>query len=1151
MKKFNIIILLVISATISFAGTITKTYNLSSPKIVYYDEYQSVVFDDALLTGITGEPALPYFAVSLLVPPGEVATSIKFIGENEVTVEGNFKLMPYQSSKPLSDPYESDFQIDEGVYKSNNNYPLSSMGGLSTNYLNGHSIAMSTFSPVVYLPAQGKLSYYSRVTIVIETSADSKSVDALNNLSSSISVKRNILNIIQNPESLSSYDSFQKRSEDNYNLLIITPDQFVDDFDGLRSVYLSRGVKSEIFTKEFISSNISGQDLQEKIRNFIIQEYQESNIEYVLLGGDIEHIPYRGFFCYVESGGGYSSSNIPADLYYSALDGTWNDDGDNNWGEPEEDDLLPDVAVARYPFSNSSELAKIIHKTINYQNNPVLGELETPLLAGEHLYGSSGSWDETWGRDYLDLLIGERDDNGYTTNGIPETYQIDSLYEHDGSWYGSDLMNEINAGKQFVHHVGHASPSYVAHLSTSDITNSNFSGANGVDHNYTLMQTHGCDCGSFDYNDCILEKMVTIDNFAVAVVGNSRYGWFNEGQTEGPAAHLHREMVDAMYHEKMNHLGSAFAESKIQTAPWVEAPGQWEEGALRWNFYDINILGDPVLSVWTNEPIDIDVDYSDAIMIGSPSTMVNITSDGLPMENFTCTIMKDGLLYATGDTDSDGNVTLIFDPVVIEVGEASLIVVGYNCLPDTSGIGFIPSEGAHVIYNAHEIIDTEGNNNGMPDFGESIGLTVAINNLGVELASGVVATLSVSDDYVSIIDGNEIFGDVAAGDTVITVEAFSFDIVTNVPDQHVVVFNLVCESNGDAWDSNFEIIINAPLPVIGDMVIDDNVGGNGNGQLDPGETAIIKVTATNSGHSNCGSSQMGLISSSPYLAISPGTVDLESMNVGESKIAEFNVDVDAATPIGTLVDFECELNICEYTDQKTYYNNVGMLIEDFETGDFTSFEWLDQGNAAWSITNNNPFAGEYCVQSGDIGDNASSGLYVTLIVADDDVVSFARKVSSEAGWAYLTFSIDNNEVEQWSGEESWEVVTYEIDAGQHTLLWSYEKDMNTIGGSDCGWIDDIIFPATTEVISVEEFVSGNEFSIFPNPGTGHYTVKVNSIDEVTNIVVYNTLGSVVSAPKADFKSGQTNIDLSKLIPGIYFVEVITGSNRMIKKIVQR
>ncbi len=830
MKKISILVLIMFITIIGFADVITKTYIIDNPNVVYNGDYQSVEFKGAMLTGIAGSPSLPYFAVSLLVPPGEVATSIKFTGEDEITIDGKYKLYPYQSSKPLSQPDNSIFLFNESVYKLNKAYPNNQMGGLSTNYLNGHGIAMSTFTPIIYYPAQGKISYYKKVTITITTAADKKSENALKNLSSSVIANKNLMNIIQNPELTDLYNNYRNKSANTYGLLIITPDEFVDGFESLTDVYYSRGIKSEIFTTEYISTNISGQDLQEKIRNFIITEYQESSIDFVILGGDIEHVPYRGFSCDVVSGGGYSSDDIPADLYYSALDGNWNTDGDNRWGEPDEDDLLPEIALGRYPFSHAYELERIIHKSINYQNNPVLGELVTPLLAAEHLYSDP----ETWGRDYLDLLIGERDDNGYTTIGIPNTYQIDSLYEHTSSWNGSDLMNEINEGKQFVHHVGHASPSFVAHLYTSDITNANFSGANGIDHNFTIMQTHGCDCGSFDYNDCILEKMVTIDNFAVSVIGNSRFGWFNEGQNEGPAAHLHREMVDAMYHEKMRFLGNAFTESKIQTAPWVEAPGQHEEGALRWNFYDLNILGDPALSVWTNEPIDIEVTHPQTLAVGTPNTNINVTSLGLPMENFVCSIIKDGLLHATGTTNAAGNVTLTFDPLINEVGDALLITVGQNCLPDTNYIEFLPSGGSYVIYHNSQIADPDGNNNQLADFGESILLTVAVSNLGEEDAQNVVATLSTADEFISITDDNEDYGLVTASHIVEKINAFAYDIASDIPDQHSVVFNLQCESNGDIWDSQFETVVNAPLPKIGEMLVDDSETGNNNSKLDPG-----------------------------------------------------------------------------------------------------------------------------------------------------------------------------------------------------------------------------------------------------------------------------------------------------------------------------
>ncbi len=1136
-----------LTVTVVLAGTVSKTYYFEAPKISYQNNYHTITFQKTLLTGIVGEPALPYFAVSLLMPPGESATSIKFIGEDETTIEGNFKLFPYQSSKPLSIPGETDFQVNEKVYMSNHTYPQQSTGGLSTSYLNGFGLAMSTFTPIVYIPAKGQITYFKKVTIVIETTSNNEAISALNNLTASKKAKRNLLNFAQNPEAANLYDSFRGRSENNYKLLIITPNQFEDGFADLRNIYLSRGIKSEVTTTEYISTNITGQDLQEKIRNFIIQEYQQSDIEYVLLGGDVEHIPYRGFYCYVQSGGGYTSNDIPSDLYYSALDGTWNDDNDNRWGEPDEDDLLPEVAVARYPFSNATELARIIHKSINYQNNPVLGEFTNPLLAGEHLYSNP----ETWGRDYLDLLIGERSDNGYTTIGIPETYPIDSLYEHDGPWYGSTLMNEINQGKQFIHHVGHASPSYVAHLYSSDITNSNFYAVNGVDHNFTLFHTHGCDCGSFDNNDCILEKMVTIDNFAVSVIGNSRYGWFNEGQTEGPAAHLHREMVDALYNEELVHLGSAFVESKIQTAPWVEAPGQWEEGALRWNFYDINILGDPALRVWTTEPIDIDVVYEDEIAVGTTSTEVSVTSYGLPMENFTCTIIKDGVLYASDETDVAGNVTLLFDPLVTEVGDALLIVVGNNCLPDTNNITFVPAEGAYVIYNNHQVLDPTGNNNGIPDFGEAILLTVAVSNLGAQDASDVTATLIVDDSFITLGDDTEYFGDIPAGDTVVNSEAFSFYIGANVPNQHAVDFSLVCESDGNTWVSNFEIVINAPVPEIGNMVIDDNTGGNGNGQLDPGELAIISILALNSGHSDCSSSFMELISGSPYLTISPDIVDLGGLQAGESKYADYNVDVDITAPVGTSITLDCELNVCDYICQNAFNQSIGLIIEDFESGDFSTFDWQMGGNAAWQVITDNPFNGQYSSRSGSIGDNETSELAITLQVVEDDEICFARKVSSEYSWDFLRFYIDGTKQAEWSGEEDWEVVTIDVAAGQHLLLWSYEKDMNTSGGNDCAWLDDIIFPASTTVISVEEFTTNNEIGIFPNPGAGFYTLKINSETKVMDVIVYNSLGKVVASMKADFMSGQATIDLSELIPALYFIEVDTGTKRMISKVVQR
>ncbi len=1128
------------------AETIEKTYYFSNPNIVEVNEYQQILFGNDLLTAPAGEPAMPYSSVSLLLPPGHIATSIEFIGEGEIALPGSYKLWPYQPSRPLSEESKAEFVKNEKLYSTDVSYPKQQTGRLSTQFLNGHGLAFSTFTPLKYNPARGTISYFTKVTVIIETAPSAKAEKALQNLSSRNGVKQSLKRLAQNPSMISAYPKKSTRSDESYKLLIITPEQFEDDFDELRNIYLSRGVVSKIFTKEYILANVDGQDLPEKIRNLIILEYQESDIEYVLLGGDVEHIPHRGFYCYAESGGGYSDNGIPADLYYSGLDGNWNDNGDDKWAEPDEDDLLPDVAVARFPFSNSTELANLTNKSISYQNSPVLGEFQKPLLAGEHLYSDP----ETWGKDYLDLLIGEHDDNGYTTIGIPEDYNIETMYEHDAAWNGGDLIDKVNEGKQFIHHVGHASPSYVAYLSTSDITDANFYAANGVDHNYTIMQTHGCDCGSFDNNDCILEKMVLIQNFAVAVVGNSRYGWFNEGQTEGPAAHLHREMVDAMFNDEIAQIGKAFAESKIQTAPWVEAPGQWEEGAMRWNFYDINVLGDPAMSIWNNEPIDINVDYPAEVALGTPSIEVIVSSEGEPLEGFSCAVMKNGQLRANGLTDENGLAVLVFDPLVTQLGDASLIVSGYNCLPDTNAILFIPSGGPYVVYAENIVDDAAGNANGLVDFGEHILLDLSLRNVGSDKALNVNAAMYQENyEWFTITDEEEAYGDITVGDTVMKLQAFAFDVADNIPDQTVLELFIDAFDGNETWTSDFQLIANAPILVSGEIIVDDALSGNGNGQLDPGEILALEIPVSNNGHSDCESAVASISTTSPYVFIEYNTHNLGDLNFGDETNVVFEMEIDEFAPIGSPVEFQLEMTTGAYTFVQSYFMTIGIMREDFETGDFTEFDWINAGNEPWVISSESPYEGAYSAKSGNISDDQSSDLMITLETIGDGEISFYHKVSSEDTWDFLRFYMDGNMLGEWSGEEDWEQSTYDVSQGSHILKWSYEKDQNTAGGSDCGWLDNVVFPATTTIISVNEIIGNNSILVYPNPGNGVFYLSSEFLKDNAKINVYDISGRQILNQINSNNNAIIKLDLSFAERGLYFVEVKAETGSFVEKII--
>ncbi|MCD4746570.1 MAG: carboxypeptidase regulatory-like domain-containing protein [Bacteroidales bacterium] len=128
----------------------------------------------------------------------------------------------------------------------------------------------------------------------------------------------------------------------------------------------------------------------------------------------------------------------------------------------------------------------------------------------------------------------------------------------------------------------------------------------------------------------------------------------------------------------------------------------------------------------------------------------------------------------------------------------------------------------------------------------------------------------------------------------------------------------------------------------------------------------------------------------------------------------------------------------------------------FESGTFGN-EWSFGGNLPWTITTQDPYDGQYCAVSGNINNNQTSPMYITLDVMAGEI-SFARKVSSEAGYDYLKFYIDNIMQGQWAGEIGWEEVVFAVTGGEHTFKWVYQKDQAVTGGQDRAWVDYIIFP---------------------------------------------------------------------------------------------
>ena len=234
------------------------------------------------------------------------------------------------------------------------------------------------------------------------------------------------------------------------------------------------------------------------------------------------------------------------------------------------------------------------------------------------------------------------------------------------------------------------------------------------------------------------------------------------------------------------------------------------------------------------------------------------------------------------------------------------------------------------------------------------------------------------------------------------------------------------------------------------------------GNIFPGSDVAMSLTLENIGVGTATGVNAEISSSSPYVSISNSTVSFPAIDPNDISVSYTTVhfSVSSSCPDLTTIPFDVNItaNQGEWVD--SFLIVVGVSIEDFETGDFSQFEWAFGGSANWLISTTAQ-EGNYAAQSGNINDNQTSDMSISMEITADGEISFFRKVSSENNYDYLRFYIDGVQKDAWCGEQNWAEVSYAVTAGFHTFKWSFEKDSSVSSGSDCGWIDSIKFPPLT------------------------------------------------------------------------------------------
>ncbi|MCG8549601.1 MAG: C25 family cysteine peptidase [Desulfobacterales bacterium] len=538
-----------------------------------------------------GFPVLPVKTARILIPPGHKVTDIIVSPGKKRQMAGHYNVEYRMRPQITTDRSQGKTSPDTEIYKSAKAFPGVLYKKIGIQRKQGATVLVINLFPVQYVPAKGILLYYEHLNVSVETQMDKREETAAEKENQVTDIS-SVINFVDNPQTIELYpdvylndkgfyridpDIFFKR----YTYIIITDKNLSASFTPLISHKQSRGISAKLFLLSDIYSNYSGArpdggtDNQTKIRNFINHARRFYGTKYVLLGGDDEIIPHRGAYGRV---GGISDTDIPTDLYYACLDGSWDNDGDGIYGESNdgtgggEVDLYSDVYVGRAPVNTAEEAGNFVNKTITFETGRFT---ENALMSGTQLNSV------TWGGDHKDLI----------TPLLPPVWSVDTLYDRDGTCTGGSVVNFIDSNEYIVlNSAGHGSNGGFSHINRTDVD-----GLTNTVH--PLIYTWACYTASFDNRrssgsyetaDAVAEHFVKNPNGAFAFIGNSRYGWYSPGSTGGTSQQFDETFFDTLFNDNIINLGKTLADSKEDLIGSVGATGSY-----RWVYFCLNLLGDP------------------------------------------------------------------------------------------------------------------------------------------------------------------------------------------------------------------------------------------------------------------------------------------------------------------------------------------------------------------------------------------------------------------------------------------------------------------------------------------------------------------------------------------------------------------------------
>ena len=824
------------------------------------------------------------------------------------------------------------------------------------------------------------------------------------------------------------------------------------------------------FTVDVVDVTTAGSTAA-NIKTYIQNQYNlNDGLMFVQLVGDAPQIPTLTY-----SGGG-------SDPSYALLAGN-----DNYY----------DIFVGRFSAQTVAELETQVTRSIYYERDIAPGAtwLEKAIgIASAEGGGGQGDMGESdiahMNNIRTDLL-----NYGYTT--------VDQIYDPGAT--AAQVTTSVNQGRGFINYVGHGADTYWV------TTNFNNNNANALTNDYMLpfIVSVACVNGNFVSQTCFAEAwMRSVNETTNAPAGAIAFWGSTINQSWAPPMRAQDEVTDLLVGNFKHRIGSLLFNGAHKMLEVYGSQGL--DDARTWT-----IFGDASLMVRTKNPQVITATYNPVLFLGMSSFAVQTIPGG------RITLTNNGIIYGKGIADATGNCVINLDIIPDLPMDMTLTISAFDYQTYIQTIQVLPSSGPYLVVEETTFSDVNDN---IFTTGETVFLDMNLSNIGSETATSVSVTLSTNDSYVTLLNPTLTIGDINSGN-VSSTGTFQIQLSNSIPDEHTVNLHIfIATSDGETFENNCNFIAYAPAISWGPLQINDSLGNN-NGRIDAGENVTITFNVTNSGHCDAADISTTLIVNGVSHLITPIISTIENLPVSQTGQMIYNVTFSSQIPMGTSVQLTAMTMFGEYLSVHTYTIVVGIVMENFDFG-FSNFPWVFEGGN-WTISPDS-FNGSMAAKSPFINNNSSTSISITYQCPQAGEISFWKKVSSEPSCDFLKFYINGILKFQWSGtDDFWSQVTYPVSPGTNVFKWEYVKDNGSYQGSDCAWLDDIIFPSTGEQIGIPVFVIDMEAIDF---GEVIVNTIVSQTVTICNCGTASMLGTI--ATESPFSLGEP------IMPAYYLEYII-------------